>query len=350
MEFESHHSESPQPTGLRYLFMTWTGRIIVINTIVYLAMGFKGGWFTPDTELLLRFGAKDSVSLAQGDYWRFFTPVFVHIGLLHYVVNNLGLYYIGFPLERLLGWRWFLAVYLIAGVVGNVSSALFNVSMSAGASGALFGLLGCGFYFERVIGQRIAESTGTKPRTGVYSSMVIVNIMFGILVPGIDNAAHLGGLLGGILTTYTMTFMRPNQLREFNPVIARRIMIVSAIVLAAAMGVATSPRFVLYRLGSQAEKSLKAFDSGRNQQRYGSEAYSYFTEALKIDPDNLEFLYQRGRLLFLSGKTNEALNEFRLPAGNAEYHQKLIILAQQLRDRGMVTWQLERLLTHTQPE
>jgi rhomboid protease GluP len=193
---------------------TWTGRIILFNALVFVGVCvLSRSIFMPDMQTLLSLGAKDPVGLARGEWWRFVTPVFLHIGIIHFAVNSYMLYQIGYQLESVLGAAWFLVVYLAAGVVGNVSSALFSPNLSAGASGALFGLLGAGFYIERSIGRRITEVTGRRPRRRVYAVTVLLNLVIGLVIPFIDNAAHLGGLVSGMLVTMAMMMIRPNRLQ-----------------------------------------------------------------------------------------------------------------------------------------
>ena len=175
-----------QPKGTRYWLGTWSGRILLINALVFVYTCVRTrSVFLPDTETLLLIGAKDPVSLALGEYWRLVTPMFIHIGILHFLVNSYMLYVIGYQLERILGGTWFVAVYLAAGIAGNISSAVFSVNLSAGASGALFGLLGTGFFLERTIGRRMQEVTGHRPRNRAYAMTVALNLGFGLLVFGL---------------------------------------------------------------------------------------------------------------------------------------------------------------------
>lgn len=152
----------------------------------------------PETDVLIGMGAKYILGLVDGEYWRFVTPIFVHIGIVHFLLNSFGLYVIGPQLEEIFGRRWFLAIYLGAGICGNACSAVANIAVSAGASGALFGLLGAGYYLERVVRKKIEQHTGRKVRRGVFGMLVVINIVIGFIIPGIDNAAHIGGLVAGI--------------------------------------------------------------------------------------------------------------------------------------------------------
>lgn len=170
--------------------------------------------FVPETEVLIDMGAKYILGLVNGEYWRFISPMFVHIGIIHFLFNSFGLYIIGPQLEELFGRRWFLAIYLGAGICGNVCSAATNLAVSAGASGALFGLLGAGYYLERIVRKKIEQHTGHKVRRGMFGMLVVINIVIGILVPGIDNAAHIGGLIAGIAIASARVYWSINRTRS----------------------------------------------------------------------------------------------------------------------------------------
>src|SRR5690606_19573416 len=138
-------------------------------------MTYEGGSILlPDEDVLIRYGAKSTYHLIHGEFWRLFTPMFVHVGLIHFALNSLALFYIGTHIERVVGPRWFLTIYLLSGVTGGIASALFMFGLSAGASGAIFGLLGVGFVFERLIYRRVHQSTGRRLRRGPYTGLVVI--------------------------------------------------------------------------------------------------------------------------------------------------------------------------------
>ena len=98
-------------------------------------------------DLLLVFGAKVNSSIIAGEYWRLLTPVFLHAGIVHLLINCYSLYAIGTSVERIFGRPRFLAVYFVAGLLGNILSFMFSPNYGVGASGAIFGLLGALLYF-----------------------------------------------------------------------------------------------------------------------------------------------------------------------------------------------------------
>ena len=158
---------------------------------------------------VIRLGANVPCRIASGEYWRLLASMFLHIGLLHLLFNVYALAALGTELERLFGWRRFLAVYLVTGLFGSfasyafrfglsgsLASDTFRVRLSAGASGAIFGLigaLGAFFYLHR---QRLG-SWGQRRLANVLF-LIGINLLFGFTQPGIDNLAHLGGLLSGV--------------------------------------------------------------------------------------------------------------------------------------------------------
>lgn len=294
-----------QPKGARYYLGTWSGRLIIANSIVMVAMILLDRSFLlPSLEVLDTVGAKDPVALAQGQWWRFATPIFVHIGLIHFLFNTMGLYYIGYQLERVLGAGWFLAIYLLAGIAGNISSSVFTVAMSAGASGALFGLLGAGYFLERTIGDHIESLTGRRPRQRVYSGMVFINVLLGLIIPGIDNAAHIGGLVVGVGLTLIMVNVRPNRLQSVNKARAWVTGCLLVAVAAAGAYLGTNKNFVVSRLEAAAEKA--AVD-----RKDLAQTYHYYSEVLEINPFHTGVLIKRARILLMNGDETAGLEDVR---------------------------------------
>ena len=147
-----------------------TGIVFLLQTLATLAIGF---------DLVIELGAKYTQGILEGQVWRFFTPIFIHGGLLHFGVNMYSLFIIGRPVEAFFGaWRM-LVIYLLSGIGGVLMSlALSPDTLSVGASGSIFGLLGA---------------------LGVF--LALINLALG-LNPGIDNWGHLGGLIVGAALTW----------------------------------------------------------------------------------------------------------------------------------------------------
>jgi rhomboid protease GluP len=165
---------------------------IVLQVLMFLVLEWKGG--STDPVVLIQYGAKFNPLIKEGEWWRFFTPIFLHIGFFHLFMNTMALYYLGMTVERLYGsWRFFV-IYLIAGFFGTLGSFLFTSSLSAGASGAIFGLFGALLYFGTVYRHLFLQTMGTN-----IIGLIVLNLVLGLIIPGIDNAGHIGGLIGGFL-------------------------------------------------------------------------------------------------------------------------------------------------------
>lgn len=151
-----------------------------------------------DEETLLFLGASKGELVKNGEIHRLLTCVFLHIGIIHLLCNMYSLYIIGKEVENLYGKIKYLIIYLISGIAGSILSVAFSKPdiPSAGASGAIFGLLGAllyfGYYYRTYLGATIKSSV---------VPVIIVNLIFGFLNPMIDNAGHIGGLIGGILVS-----------------------------------------------------------------------------------------------------------------------------------------------------
>ena len=167
--------------------------LIIINFLYFLLLELNGGsdnWLT-----LVYWGAKEGVSISRGEYWRLITPIFMHIGFFHLVSNTIALIIFGPIMEKVLGSYKFLIIYLITGVWGNIASFLSSYAIGAGASGALFGLAGS-YAAYLYINRGNLGDWGREALIGL-GWIVGINLIFGFTMNGIDNSAHLGGLVSG---------------------------------------------------------------------------------------------------------------------------------------------------------
>ncbi len=324
------------PKGMEFLFKTWSGRIILVNALVFIALSWDSGSITMPSEEALRFwGAKDNVLIAQGEYWRFITPMFVHIGIIHFAFNNWALYVLGYQLEFLLKPRWFIILYFLAGIGGNIASSIQSLGLSAGASGALFGLLGAGFYLERRVGSRLAEMGATRPRSNIYTGMVLLNIALGFVIPMIDNAAHLGGLFVGVVFTHALLNLRPNRLLPVNRLKGRLTLAFLAGLFITGLGLSCSSQRVYMRF----KDALVEAEDPRLQ-------YRFQTEILRLRPDDVDVRMQRLRLALLVGDWTAAEVDY-LKMQDYDPSQsrlkQLLSELQALGDRPSVMWLQQRL-------
>lgn len=173
---------------------TATYSLILICILVFILMYILGNG-SEDTYTLLKFGANLDVLTKNGQYYRLFTSMFLHIGIIHLLCNMYSLYIIGREVEIVFTKKKYLIIYLLSGIAGSILSLAFNHNtVCAGASGAIFGLLGAllyfGYYYRAYLGASVTRS---------ILPVVIINLIIGFASTGIDNAAHIGGLVGGIL-------------------------------------------------------------------------------------------------------------------------------------------------------
>ncbi|MEK7270340.1 MAG: rhomboid family intramembrane serine protease [Planctomycetota bacterium] len=176
----------------------FTYALIGACALVFAAMVATGvDLIQPKTESLLRWGADHGPRAASGEWWRTFTSMFVHVGLIHIGLNMWVLSQCGPFLERLFGRAFFLPIYLACGLVGSLASlAVHPEVVSAGASGAIFGLYGALLgYLGRERRSLPREAVSGLLKNGLW--FVGINLFLGFSIPAIDNAAHIGGLLAG---------------------------------------------------------------------------------------------------------------------------------------------------------
>lgn len=167
--------------------------LIALNLIMFVLMYILGKG-SEDGETLLKFGASLPLLIKEGEYYRLITSAFLHIGFWHIIFNMYALYVVGSQLEGFFGRIKYLIIYLGSAILGNLMSLLFFDGISAGASGAIFGLLGALIYF----GYHYRVYFGTVIRSQIIP-LIVINLIMGFTFSGINNAAHIGGLIGGIL-------------------------------------------------------------------------------------------------------------------------------------------------------
>lgn len=173
--------------------------LIITNVVVGLVMAFEGVpvlLATPDD--LIHFGAVDPTRIWNGEIWRLFSACFVHVGAWHLGLNLWVLWQVGVFYERLVGSSRLLLVYLVSGVFGFALSLAFAPSLTAGASGAIFGLTGGLLSIARIARHK---PLGRFLFTALLP-FVVATFALGLLVPMVNNLAHFGGLLMGYLLGY----------------------------------------------------------------------------------------------------------------------------------------------------
>lgn len=202
--------------------------ILSVNVVIWLASEIIA-LFGPDySSVLIYFGALEKDRVLKGEIWRMVTSAFLHIGILHLLVNSYTLYQLGNFIEDFFGQRKLIATYVLTAIAGNILSLIFNSgAISAGASGALFGLTGL------LLGNAWAKKDYTFDLPIDERQLipfVLFNLWFGYAMPGIDNWAHIGGLLGGIALGFifdpSMSF-DPSNLKSIAPKILGSLSIIT---------------------------------------------------------------------------------------------------------------------------
>jgi rhomboid protease GluP len=176
-----------------------TPTIIALNFLVFIAMCVVGTQFwTIDPAVAVRWGSNYGPLTANGQWWRLLTATFIHFGLLHITFNMFALYQTGRLVERMYGSASYLTLYLFAGLTGSFASLLWNPAVnSAGASGAIFGVFGGMLAFMGNKRNAVPPSIMTEHLSST-AIFIVFNLVNGFSHAGIDNAAHIGGLLGGL--------------------------------------------------------------------------------------------------------------------------------------------------------
>ena len=165
-----------------------TYALIVINVFMFILENMDPSTFFGG--LLL-----DPVAVKAGEYYRLFTSMFLHADIIHLIMNMYALYVVGKEVETYLGKEKMLFIYLMSGLSGSLLSCM-GLHSSVGASGAIFGLFGAllyfGYYYRLYFGNVLIRE---------ILPVILINLVIGFTIPGINNAAHLGGLFGGIFAT-----------------------------------------------------------------------------------------------------------------------------------------------------
>ncbi len=198
---------------LEFLDAIWTRQtpftycFLGLNILVFILMALAGGSMNEPT--LMAFGVKANEEIARGQWWRFVTPIFIHIGIMHLAFNSYALWIVGPQVEKLYGSVRFVILYLLTGIAGVFGSYIYHPhSISAGASGAIFGLFGVlvafGIRYGNVIPPFFKSAVGTS-----VLPVIVGNLVIGFMIPGIDNSAHVGGLLAGGALGALIPFQRP---------------------------------------------------------------------------------------------------------------------------------------------
>lgn len=203
---------------VRSLFTPKKGRVgtqvlITANLLIFLVMVLAGfGFISFNASDLLKWGGNYRLSILHHEYWRLITNIFMHGGLMHVLSNMYGLLFAGLFLEPIIGTRKFLTVYFITGIVASIASVWWHpATVSVGASGAIFGLNGVLFALLTV---NVFPKEVKKTYLILTSTFIVYNLLCG-LSGGVDNAAHIGGLISGFVLGYMIyIFFKADLIKE----------------------------------------------------------------------------------------------------------------------------------------
>jgi rhomboid protease GluP len=307
--------------------------LIAISLVLFLLLELNGG--SSDIQTLIDYGAKyNPAIILDGEWWRIISSMFLHIGLLHMVMNMIALYFLGTIVERIFGSGRFLFIYMLSGIGGGLASFAVSDSVAAGASGAIFGLFGAllffGVHYKRLFFRTMGQ--------GVLL-IIAINLVLGFTVAQIDMAAHLGGLVTGFVAS-AMCHLPHKKEKKFRLLAAvGYILILSGLT---ALGLYNSEHSQLFQL-TKAEHMIADADY--------EEVIVAADKGLQLEGDLEAYLFfQRGYAYLEKGDLEQATKDFEksieyepLPesyynlallyeqAGNRDQAEEMIINAYEMR-------------------
>lgn len=262
---------------------------IGVNLAVFVLMWMAGGMSAmgTDDEVLLGFGAKANQLInEQHQYWRFVTSTFIHIGFLHIFFNMYALWIIGQEIERLYGSSRFVIIYLLCGVAGSYASYRFNpAAVSAGASGAIFGLFGVMATFAFRYRKELPAGLASEIKRRILP-VIIINLAIGFSIRVVDNAAHVGGLLVGAALCFLIPYKRPHE--KATASVWRALLVVCLLIISASFVSAfvnykgPAPRLANFRAKPQT-RVIDYFESMEEANRSLGSSINSFAAALEGD-------------------------------------------------------------------
>ena len=207
-----------------------TTTLLAVNVAVYVLsvlLTLGGG----RAEVLVRLGAMVPALVAEGQYWRLVTAIFLHFNLVHLLLNILGLAIFGNLVESVFGSARMLAIYLATGFVASAVSFAFGspATIAVGASGAIFGLLGTWLAFN------LRRRQLSLARSNVQGALLLIalNLAIGFSIPGIDNLAHVGGLVAGVLGGFSVDGFGRRGVRTASRVVGLAGLFLAGVILTA---------------------------------------------------------------------------------------------------------------------
>jgi rhomboid protease GluP len=274
--------------------------LVAINVAIFVAMVASGiSWLDPETEQVLHWGADFGPKTLGGEYWRLITSMFLHFGIIHILANMWCLWSLGRLSERLLGSLTTAGLYLLTGVGASLLSLSWNpMRVSAGASGAIFGIAGA-LITVLYYGQLNLTKESVRSLLGYVVKFCLLNLLIG-LGAHVDNMAHLGGMVTGLLIGFFLARTLSSAVEE-RPAQNRIIFAVSTLIL-----------LVLFVPVAKAKKYAVDFATGEaafDHKDYKSaiEHLQRYTDAQPDDAFGHELL---GEALQNTGRFDDAIHEY----------------------------------------
>lgn len=307
--------------------------LITISVLIFLLMALSGGqWLRFSGAQVLHWGGNYGPLTMEGQWWRLLSTMFVHIGLFHLAINMWALYELGGLAEQIYGAWSVLLIYLLTGVAGSIASLARNPTIvSAGASGAIFGL--AGVLIITLALRRLAVRSGEL--TIALASLLAFagyNLSYGFVKGGIDNGAHLGGLVSGLLMGVALAAGREAQgvRRREGVVYAVAVLLLvagyaalkqtrgEAITIEAARQALqrNNPDAVIRRLSSlrslnRNSEALTLLASAYGEKKQNGDAEKYYRRSLQLNPRDAAAHRGFALLLVATGRLQEAAGELR---------------------------------------
>lgn len=274
-----------------------TYAIIAINVLVWVVTLANGASIlNAPAEKLLVWGGNAASEVQRGEWWRLITATFLHSGMMHILMNMIGLLGAGVTVERIYGHRLYCLIYLGSGLIGSAVSLHFSAqsAVSVGASGAVFGVTGAmlvGVFQHR---DKLPKSFGKQTLSSI-GFFILYSLMQGFTHKGIDNAAHVGGLIGGCLLAYVLPerFDMEHFVRTFKSraIVGMVMSIVATIGLAAVAPTAIIDQKRIFEGAVPFQRGIAGFDAALKALQKAHEA----KQAGEVSARELD---ERGRSIY----------------------------------------------------
>ncbi len=233
--YDSIELENREKQPLLKAILAQVDIVIVLMGLVGLMFIFElllGG--SENSGVLIALGANFKPLLQQGEVGRLLTSVFLHGGFLHLAVNSYGLFLLGKFVNKVYGGHRFFIVFILTGIIASTVSALMNSGLSVGASGGIAGLLGLLLSFT-LRNKALLNKKFTDSFLKNIVFIIVINVVIGLSAKGIDNWAHLGGFLAGILMGFIFSpvIFKGSSSTFFSRIVKISAMLVGSILVAA---------------------------------------------------------------------------------------------------------------------